>query len=186
MTITLTREQVREMTPPARILRDLRDNLPDWNATAYTAAEMAARGVPHRTIVWAFLRPEVLGSSFGEVVCQIAEAALPAFRASRPGDTRPRAAIEAARRCFAEPTEENRDLSDRAAVQAWAASRAAADAAGVAGAEAAWSAAETSGADAAGAEAEWAAWLAAWAAKAAVDAGCPPATVLSIIEGAGQ
>ncbi|MCP4206694.1 MAG: hypothetical protein GY767_06570 [Shimia sp.] len=177
MTVTLTLEQTREMNPPARVIRDMRDNLPDGGTTAYTPSQMAAMGVPHYAIVWAFLHPSALGSSFGAVVCQIAESVLPVFELARPGDTRPMDAIAAARRCFANPTRANRAAALEAAKESFAIAYAAEQFAAYAAAHAARAAADASYAARAAAvyTAEW-----------AVAAGCPPATVLSLIEEAGQ
>ncbi len=195
---TLTLEQAREMGLHGRTFRNMRSKLPDWDTVAYTPSEMAAHGADHQTIVRAFLRPEVLGSGFGETVCQIAEVSLLAFEAARPNDSRPRDAIEAARRCFANPTAENKAAADQGARDAFRAAWevggfAVARAADVAGdaARAASGDADPGRAGRAGREdrAEWADWAAVyaeWAAKDAVEAGCPPATVLAIIEEAGQ
>ncbi len=195
MTITLTKQQVREMNPPARDFRAMRDNLPGGDTTPYTPSAMAARGVPHRTIVWAFLRPEVLGSGFGAVVCRIADEVLPVFEDTYPDDTRPRAAIEAARVCFASPTPENKAVAFRAARVAFRASWESVGFAVARAADVAGDAARCASGDAGPGRveradwadwAEWAAVYAEWAAKEAVEAGCPPATVIRLIEGAGQ
>ncbi len=187
MTITLAREQVSEMDPLARVL-------PEWDTTPHTPSEMAERGVPHGWIVWAFLRPAMLGDAFGDVVCKVAETVLPVFERASPGDTRPRDAIEAARRCFDNPTAENKTLASEAEAAAreavrdavMGASRLMGGAASAkkarASARAGWTAVDA----ARSARAEAARGAAAMAAMSAVAAGCPPATVLSIIEGAGQ
>ncbi|MCP4208884.1 MAG: hypothetical protein GY767_17795 [Shimia sp.] len=198
MTITLTARKVLGMDPPFIVCRNISE-LPGGD-TPYTASEMAERGVPHRTIIWAFLRPSVLGAAFGETVCRIAEAVLPAFEAARPGDTGPGAAIEAARRCFADPTADNRLAANAASGQAGIGSRAAraswqgpavawtaAEAAAAAAQAVAWTAADVAQA------ATWAtlAGDAAFAANAArtaaqaVRAGCSEAKLITIIEEEG-
>jgi hypothetical protein len=94
--------------------------------------------------------------------CDCAERVLPIFERSQPGDSRPRHAIETARR-FArgEATSEEKDAAGDAA---WAAAWAAAgDAAGAA----AWAAAGDAARAAAGAAAWAAARAAAWAAARA-------------------
>ncbi len=209
---TLTLEQAREMLPRPSDFRAMGQQLPDWDTTPYTPGQMAASGVPHETIVRAFLRPDVLGAGFGETVCRIAETVLPVFEDASPGDNRPSAAIEAARVCFADPTTDNEAIAiqtSAAAAEAaadeararyrhmelaaalaasWAAEAAAASALAAAGA------AEVAAAGGRSVEnvMEWAkvgsdsALLAAAAVLWAVRAGCPRAKSISIIEGAGQ
>ena len=87
-----------------------------------------------------------------------AEHVLPIFEAKFPNDNRPRAAIEAARACIADPTPENRVAAENAYNAATAAARAATAAARAATA-ATWAAAT--------AAATAATWVAAWAATAA-------------------
>ncbi len=183
---TLTLAQVREMSPSWSAVFSVAHVLNAGATTPYTPSEMAARGVLNYSIIRAFLRPAVLGAAFGEVVCRIAEAALPAFEEAYPDDTRPRDAIDAARRCFANPTPANGVRADQAADRALWASAVAGEADAEARAAraakwAAWAAARARAAE--DAEAAEAAEMAAWAAIAA---GCPPATVIRIIEGAGQ
>ncbi len=115
MTITLTKQHAVDIPLGDDAFNDAFDILPHWDAASYTAAEMAARGVDHDAIIRAFLRPDVMGASFGEVVCKVAEDVLPVFELSYPGDTRPRDAIEAARKRFASPTPANVTLADQAA-----------------------------------------------------------------------
>ncbi len=98
--------------------REGRDKLPKWGSTPYTAAEMSALGVSRVSIVKMFLRPDVLGDAFGEVVCRIAEAVMPAVEDGYPDDIRPSAAIEAARRCFANPSFHNKAAAFLAAAAA--------------------------------------------------------------------
>ncbi|MCP4206698.1 MAG: hypothetical protein GY767_06590 [Shimia sp.] len=197
--ITLTKQQIKRTFSPStsrykdlgRALREEFDALPGGDDTSFTPGQMAELGVPHQTIIRAFLRPDVLGDAFGEVVCRLAEAALRAFEMAFPADNRPRAAIEAARRCFADPTEENESIAARAsAVAAAAAARAAVVAPGDAEPWDAkpWAAAlAASWAADSAADTEWAAdEAAAHAARKAVAAGCTRAKIISIIEGAGQ
>jgi hypothetical protein len=74
------------------------EKLPDWKATAYSPREMAEHGVSLNDIIWAFLRPEVLGrDAFIEATCRIAERALRVFETVHPDYNRPREAINAAR-----------------------------------------------------------------------------------------
>ena len=103
-----------------------------------------------------------------------AERVLPIFERERPGDLRPREAIETARR------DVTGDATDEELDAAWDAAWAAGAAAGAAARAAAWAAAGAAAWDAAGAavwaarDAAWdAAWAAAWAAArdAAWDAG---------------
>jgi hypothetical protein len=88
--------------------------LPEWKTTPYTPKQMRSHGVEHSSIVWAFLRPEVLGDHFGPAVCDIAARTLPFFEKECPNDDRPRKAIAAARKCFADPSPENRKAAARA------------------------------------------------------------------------
>ncbi len=125
---TLTREQVRKMIPPGvtdsdtlNIYSVACNILPAEDDTAYTPGHLAALGVKPRTIIWAFLRPDILGDAFGDVVCRLAETVLAEFEAARLGNTRPRAAIEAARKCFADPTTDNKLVATAAADAAAAA-----------------------------------------------------------------
>ena len=105
-----------------------------------------------------------------------AELVLPIWEKKYPNDKRPRKAIEAAKRCIDNPSDENRLAADSRAA-AWAA---AARSAIPAAREAAWTAAAASAAAAAGEAAReaarsaadshpaaWAAAAAAWAAAAA-------------------
>jgi hypothetical protein len=97
-----------------------------------------------------------------------AERTLKNFEEKYPEDRRPREAIEAARRCLEDPTEENR-LAARSAARsaAWSAAESAAWSAAESAAEsAAWSAAE-SAAESAGLAARSAAWSAAESAELA-------------------
>jgi hypothetical protein len=50
--------------------------------------------------------------------CRCAHLVLPTFEAEKPGDNRPRAAIEAAERWIMEPTEKNKKVTDDAAYAA--------------------------------------------------------------------
>jgi hypothetical protein len=95
--------------------------------------------------------------------CDCAERTLPLFETERPDDTRPRQAIETARR-FADGKATREEL-DAARAAAWDAVW---DAAGAAAGAAAWDAARAAAWDAAWAAAWDAAWAAAWdAARAA-------------------
>jgi hypothetical protein len=107
-----------------------------------------------------------------------AEAVLPIFENKFPNDNRPRLAIEAAKICLKNPSEENKN---KARADAYAAAARAADAAYAAAAWAAWAASDAAwaaarAADAAYAAAARAAWAAdaaaadAWAADAAANA----------------
>ncbi len=189
MTITLTKQQVRGMSPADYVYKTVSQRLPGGDDTPFTPSEMALFGVPHQTIVWAFLRPDVLGAAFGDVVCRIAETVLPAFEKARPGDTGPCDAIAAARVCFTNPTPENRAAAARSAYDVTLAD---ADAAYASSAYVPWE--SRAAAMAATAAASYAAHVlsdytvptASRTAYWAVHAGCPRATILSIIEGAGQ
>ncbi len=192
---SLTIAQVREMGLNEQAFQTMCNRLPGGDAASYTAAEMAAVGVPHDSIVWAFLRPDVLGSSFGETVCRLAETVLPAFEAARTGDTGPRDAIEAARRCFADPTPANRAAAAKAAYNVALVDEDLAYAVALVDADAVYAPWEARAASMA------ATAVASYAARAgteytlssasevvmwAGDAGCPRAKIISIIEGAGQ
>ncbi|MCP3947328.1 hypothetical protein [Herbaspirillum sp.] len=194
MTITITKQQVRGMIPADYVYKTVSNRLPGGDDTPFAPSEMAELGVPHNTIVWSFIRPAVLEDAFGETVCKIAEAALPAFEAARPDDTGPRDAIEAARKCFASPTADNRAAAHAAAVAAALADANAAYTAAVDDPSAAsWAPWESRAASAAASSAasyaarvldEYNVPSASETANLAVDAGCPPAKIISIIEGA--
>ena len=87
-----------------------------------------------------------------------AEQVIDIYEKKYSNDKRPREAIEAAKKCISNPTEDNKRAAGTAAEAAWAAARAA-RAAARAAAEAAWAAAGT---------AARAAWAAARAARAAM------------------
>ncbi|MCP3947327.1 hypothetical protein [Herbaspirillum sp.] len=182
---TLTKQQVLDIVLTEDRYHGWFDALPGEDGTAYTPSQMAKLVMDHDAIVWAFLRPGVLGDAFGAVVCRIAEVSLPAFEVARPGDTRARAASDVARRCFDSPTAQN-----RCDAKLWAgfAEMDAADAYGVADGptEAMWSAWAAALAAARESDPVWAGTFADRVAGYAVDAGAPRATIRSIIEGAGQ
>ncbi len=208
MTVTVTKRQVLKSIGPGLAYREEFDNLPGGDDTSFTPGQMAAYGVDHRRIVRVFLRPEVLGRTFEETGCQIADEVLPVFEKVYPADTRPRAAIEAARQYGADPTPANKSAAELAAAEAEDAADAAraASVAMFADAEAAndnearlgWMATEAArGAAEAAAAALRAAMkvrgsvqaAARDAARAAAWAGhadCPTAKIISIIEGACQ
>ncbi len=193
---TLTKHQIQKTLPADYVYKTVSNRLPGGDDTPFTPSEMAERGVPHQTIVWAFLRPDVLGAAFGDVVCRIAETVLPAFEKARPGDTGPMDAIAAARTCFDNPTPANRAAAHAAAIATALADANEAYTAAVDDPSAAsWAPWESRAASAsASAAASYAAHVleeytvpsASEAAGYAVDAGCPPATIRSIIEEAGQ
>ncbi len=189
MTITLTKRQGLEIICIGLAYREEFDNLPGGDDTSFTPGQMASYGVDYRRIVRVFLRPDVLGAAFCETVCQIADEVLPVFEAARPGDTRPSAAIAAARKCSADPTEENRAAAVVAAQAAVVAAEVAADYA-ASGYEAAVAAgtveAAVGAALAASTTPDAASAAAADAAEWAVAAGCHPVTVIRLIDGAGQ
>ena len=115
--------------------------LPDWKTTAYTPTEMAAHGVMHSSIIWAWARKESLGPELVvEFACQCAERVLHIFEEQFPDDDRPRKAIEAARKWADDPTKENARAAavsydaayDAAVAVSYAAARAAAYAAATA------------------------------------------------------
>ncbi len=106
-----------------------------------------------------------------------AKLVLPIWEKKYPDDKRPRKAIEAAKKCIDDPSDENRLAADSHPAAWAAAARSAIPAAG----EAAWAAAAASAAAAAGesaheaarsaADSHPAAWAAAAAAREAVEAG---------------
>ena len=94
-----------------------------------------------------------------------AENVIDIYEKKYPEDKRPREAIEAAKKCIKNPTEENKAAAKAAAAAAWAAGAAvwvAGTAAGIAAEAAVWVAGT-----AAGTAAEAAAWVAGTAAEAA-------------------
>lgn len=111
-----------------------------WKATAYTPSQMIARGVKLSSVLWAFTQMLAKHDPFDAarfaVVC--AEAALPVFERDHPHDDRPRKAIEAAKRCVTDPSDENRTAAAAAAAAEAAVRAAAAAAALAAEAAAAW------------------------------------------------
>ncbi len=189
MTITTTKRKILKAIGNGLAYREEFDNLPGGDDTSYTPSEMAKLGVEHNTIAWAFLRPEVLGADFVGTVCRLADGVLQVFELARPDDTRPRAAIEAARVCFANPSAENK-------AAAWAAVRATDDAiCAVVAAGASWAALRAT--EAVREASAAAAWLAKGVQKLAADdagraaasvfeAGCPRAEIIRIIEGQGE
>ena len=57
--------------PCVEDFREACGQLPNWKTTAYTPTEMSAHGVKTSSIVWAFCRPEVMGSQGTvEVACR--------------------------------------------------------------------------------------------------------------------
>jgi hypothetical protein len=147
---------------------------PDWPAERVTrhigdravllAEVLRCAAVPAADRLWVACQPGVWAApsvTLRWLVADFAASVLPICEAARPGDLRPRRAIEAAR-LYALGLISCETLA-AAGAAAWAAAMAAAGAAG----DAAWAAAWAAARDAAGDAAGDAAWAAAWAAAMA-------------------
>lgn len=159
MTRLYTLAEIEAMKPCKAGIDWLREHWPRERET-WTLPEALRAGCESSHAVWLAARDPRALPTVQNWAGDCAERALPVFEKLHPGDDRPRLAIDAARRCIAEPTEENRKAAVRAAravraadaaaaawavraarAAAWAAVRAAADAADADAADAAAAAA---------------------------------------------
>ena len=82
--------------------------LPNWDTIAYTPTEMAEYGVKRSSIIWAWMRPQALTKAgMIEAACRMAECTVPIYANHHPDTTPLTNAIAAARKCIADPSDEN-------------------------------------------------------------------------------